>query len=213
MVRGIGHNVSDIIFNPKRIEDTINNSNHHNRCSISKQYKTTLEIRGLETHKKYSQWCGFINHLEILKQCCDSPLVIESYGWMYDMWWWSHNQPHPISLSHLTWTLVHIWSHSQPHHPTIKKNTQSLVQERKKEIIKHHLYSLNLNYYICIMSGLYGSLFKKTPNNHNIIHPHSWTRRVLTCYFCLYDPTPWTLSPHITPYQEEWKKLHHVDKL
>ena len=56
---------------------------------------------------------------------------------------------------------------------------------------------------------------QKTPNDqdHNIIHPHSWIRRVLTCYFCMYDPTPWALSPHITPYLEEWKKLHHVDKL
>ena len=31
---------------------------------------------------------------------------------------------------------------------------------------------------------------QKASNNHNIIHPHSWIRRVLTCHFCMYDPTP-----------------------
>ena len=30
---------------------------------------------------------------------------------------------------------------------------------------------------------------QKAPNNHSIIHPHSWIRRVLTCYFCMHDPT------------------------
>ena len=31
---------------------------------------------------------------------------------------------------------------------------------------------------------------QKAPNNHNIIHQHSWIRRVLICYFCMYNPTP-----------------------
>ena len=37
----------------------------------------------------------------------------------------------------------------------------------------HHPYSLNLNYYICIMSGLYGGLFKKHPTTTiSLIHIH-----------------------------------------
>ena len=129
------------------------------------------------------------------------------------MWWWNHNQPHHISLSHLTWNLVHIWSHSQHHHPAIKKNTQSLSLERKKGNSKTSpvLSQLELVhlYHVWVV---WWSL-QKAPSNHNIIHPHSWFTRVLTCYFCMYDPTPWALPPHITPYLEEWKMLHHVDKL
>ena len=67
------------------------------------------------------------------------------------------------------------------------------ASEETKEIVKHYLYSLNLNYYICIMSGIVWWSLQKAPNSHNIIHTHSWIRRVLTCYFCMYDPTPWAL--------------------
>ena len=47
------------------------------------------------------------------------------------------------------------------------------VSGKKIEIVKHHLYSFKLNYYICIMSGLYDGLFKRHPTTTiSFIHIH-----------------------------------------
>ena len=93
-----------------------------------------------------------------------------------------------------------------------KEEYEIIVSRKTKEIIKHHLYSLNLNYYICIMSGLYGGLFKKHPTTtSSFIHIHGSEEfsHVISVRMISH---PWALSPHIIPYLEEWKKLHHVDK-
>ncbi len=112
---------------------------------------------------------------------------------------------HMNSGSHLI-TFITSLSHNQEEYTIIifgEKNGNSKTSPVLTQLELLHLYHV---------WAVWWSL-QKAPNNHNIIHPHSWFRRVLTCYFCMYDPTPWTLSSHITPYLEEWKKLHHVDKL
>ena len=73
-------------------------------------------------------------------------------------------------------------SHMNSGSPLITSTTSSshnqeeytiIASGKKKETVKHHLYSLNLNYYICIMSGLYGGLFKRhTTTTISFIHIH-----------------------------------------
>ena len=88
-----------------------------------------------------------------------------------------------------------------------------IASRKRKEIIKHHLFSFNLNYYICIITGLYGGLFKNhATTTTSFIHIHGSEEFSHVISVCMI-PHTWGLSPHITPYLEEWKKLHHVDKL
>ena len=54
---------------------------------------------------------------------------------------------------------------------------------------------------------------QKSPDDPNVIHPHSWLRRVITCYLCLNDRTHWDESPYIQNYLSDWKKLHHVPNI
>ncbi len=54
---------------------------------------------------------------------------------------------------------------------------------------------------------------QKSPNDPDIIHPHSWLRRVITCYLCLNDQTSWIESPYFQKCLSEWKKLHKVQNI
>ena len=58
--------------------------------------------------------------------------------------------------------------------PSYNKEEYTIIDSgKKKEVVKHHLYSLNLNYYTCIMSELYGGLFKRHPTTtSSFIHIH-----------------------------------------
>ena len=51
---------------------------------------------------------------------------------------------------------------------------------------------------------------QRSPDDVSVIHPHSWLRRVITCYLCLNDKTEWTDSPYLQKCLSEWKKLHKV---
>ena len=39
---------------------------------------------------------------------------------------------------------------------------------------------------------------QKSPDDPTIIHPHSWLRRVITCYLCFNNQTQWSESPHLS---------------
>jgi len=51
---------------------------------------------------------------------------------------------------------------------------------------------------------------QKSPDDPTVIHPHSWLRRVITCYLCLNDQTQWSESPYLQKCLSTWKQLHKV---
>ena len=90
-------------------------------------------------------------------------------------------------ISHELWFIFnHIHNLTIP--PPRRKHNHCLWREKGNSKTSPVLTQLEL-LHLYYVWGVWWSL-QKAPNNHHIIHPHSWIKRVLTCYFCMYDFTP-----------------------
>ena len=132
---------------------------------------------------------------------------------IYDYPMCNHCQGH-ISLNHILFQMFLHWrtygrhstKHTIPHSQhLINRYSWRMRSSMRTTPILAQIDSLHLYHAWSTWWSL-----QKSSEDKDVIHPHSWLRRVITYYLYLNNQTEWNESPYVQDCLSQWIKLHRV---